>query len=106
MHLRYYRQKRTGLIRIVEQIFRDKLITLVEYIRNLIETHYFELIKAEIEIFDRQIEQNKRQLTRILHEREDASKKIKMNLSEAAEYLRRNYNRKIKIFGEKNRRFR
>ena len=82
-----YSQKRIGLIRIVEQIFRDKLITLVEYIRNLIETHYFDLIKAEIEVFDRQIEQNKRQLTRITHEREDASKKIKTNKNEAAEYL-------------------
>lgn len=96
-----YSQKRTGLIRIVEQIFRDKLITLVEYIRNLIETHYFDLIKAEIEVFDRQIEQNKRQLTRIIHEREDASKKIKTNLNEAAEYLEKTITEKSKSLEQK-----
>jgi hypothetical protein len=96
-----YRQKRTGLIRIVEQIFREKLITLIEYIRNLIETHYFDLIKAEIEIFDRQIDQNKRQLTRIIHEREDASKKIKMNLNEAAEYLEETITERSKYLEKK-----
>ncbi|MCB0729844.1 MAG: hypothetical protein KDC88_02325 [Ignavibacteriae bacterium] len=82
-----YKFKKTGLIRIVEQIFRDKLVTVIEYIRNLIETHYFEQIKEEINIFDRQIDQNKRQLVRIKHELEDANKKIRMNLDEAAKYL-------------------
>ena len=82
-----YKLKRVGLSRIVEIIFREKLIKLIEYVRNLIETHYFEQIKAEIDVFDRQIEQNKRQLERIINEKNDASKKIKMNLDEAAEYL-------------------
>ncbi|MBW2998209.1 hypothetical protein KY321_01600, partial [Candidatus Woesearchaeota archaeon] len=45
--LDHYKLKNSGLIRIVEQIFRDKLVTLIEYIRNLIETHYFEQIKEE-----------------------------------------------------------
>ena len=82
-----YQQKKTGLIRIVEQIFRDKLVTLIEYIRTLIETHYYDQIKEEINIFDKQIEQNKRQLDRIKLEMEDADKKIKINFEEAAEYL-------------------
>ena len=43
-----YKYKKKGLIRIVEQIFRDKLIMLIEFIRNLIESHYFDQIKEEI----------------------------------------------------------
>lgn len=85
--LDHYKQKKSGLVRIVEQIFREKLITLIEYIRNIIESHYFNQIKDEIVVFDKQIEQNKRQLTRIKHEMEDAEKKVKTNLDEAAEYL-------------------
>jgi hypothetical protein len=82
-----YQQKRIGLIRIVEQIFRDKLITLIEYIRTLIEGHYYNQIKEEILVFDKQIEQNKRQLDLIKLEMEDSNKKIKINFEEAAEYL-------------------
>ena len=82
-----YQQKKTGLIRIVEHIFRGKLVTLIEYIRSLIETYYYEQIKEEISVFDRQIEQNKRQLERIKLEREDANNKININFEEAAEYL-------------------
>ncbi|MCB9248094.1 MAG: hypothetical protein H6613_05895 [Ignavibacteriales bacterium] len=82
-----YKQKRNGLIRIVEQIFRDKLITLIEYVRNLIESHYFEQIKEDINVFDKQIEQNKRQLALLKQEREDAKKKISMTKKEASDHL-------------------
>jgi CHASE3 domain sensor protein len=91
-----YKLKKNGLIRIVEQIFRDKLVTLIEYVRNLIETHYFEQIKEEIIVFDRQIEQNQRQLTRIKHEMEDSKNKIKLNLQEAASYLEESLTEKSK----------
>ncbi len=94
--LNTYKQKRIGLSRIVEVIFRDKLFTLVEYIRNLIETYYFEKIKTEMDVFDRQIEQNKRQLTRIINEKNDATNKIKLNLEEAAEYLEESITEKSK----------
>lgn len=96
-----YKHKRTGLIRIVEQIFREKLITLVEFIRQLIEEHYFDQIKDEINVFDRQIEQNKRHLTRIKHEMEDANKKVKLNLDEAAEYLEHNLTERSTLLEEK-----
>jgi hypothetical protein len=96
-----YKQKRTGLIRIVEQIFRDKLITLIEYIRNLIETHYFEQIKQEINVFDKQIDQNKKQLSRINQEMEDANKKIRMNLEESAKYLEESITERSKYFEDK-----
>lgn len=96
-----YKQRRSGLIRIVEQIFRDKLITLIEYIRNLIESHYFDKIKEEINVFDKQIEQNKRQLIRINHELEDARKKISLNLAEAAEYLEENITERSKYLEQK-----
>jgi len=99
--LDHYQQKRTGLIRIVEQIFRDKLITLIEYIRSLIETHYYDQIKEEIHVFDKQIEQNKRQLERIKLEMEDASNKIKINLEEAAEYLEEYITEQSKSLEEK-----
>ena len=71
--LNTYKQKRIGLSRIVEVIFRDKLYTVVEYIRNLIETYYFEQIKTDIDVFDKQIEQNKRHLARIINEKDDAT---------------------------------
>jgi len=96
-----YKQKKIGLIRIVEQIFRNKLITLIEYIRNLIESYYFDQIKEEITVFDKQIEQNKRQLGRIKHEMEDASKKIQMNLDEAAEYLEETITERSTLLEEK-----
>lgn len=99
--LNTYKQKRTGLVRIVEQIFRDKLFTLLEYIRNLIESHYFDQIKEEIIVFDKQIEQNKRQLTRIKLEMEDANKKIKTNLEEAAEYLEESITDRSKMLEDK-----
>lgn len=99
--LNNYKHKRTGLVRIVEQIFRDKLSTLLEYVRNLIESHYFDQIKEEIIVFDKQIEQNKRQLTRINHEMEDANKKIKLNLDEATEYLEENITERSKMLEEK-----
>ncbi|MBI1932597.1 MAG: hypothetical protein HYS24_08670 [Ignavibacteriales bacterium] len=82
-----YKNKRNGLIRIVEQIFRDKLVTLIEYIRNLIESHYFDQIKDDIIVFDKQIEQNKRQLELIKHERDDAFKKVKITEKEAFNLL-------------------
>lgn len=96
-----YKQKKSGLIRIVEQIFRDKLITLIEYIRNLIEEHYYDKIKDEITIFDRQIEQNRRHLTRIKHEMEDANKKVKINLDEAADYLEHSLTERSTLLEEK-----
>lgn len=99
--LDHYKQKKAGLIRIVEQIFRDKLITVIEYIRNLIESHYFDQIKEDIVVFDRQIEQNQRQLTRIKHELDDARKKIKMNIDEAAKYLEESITEKSRMLEEK-----
>ncbi len=96
-----YKQKRNGLIRIVEQIFRDKLITLIEYVRSLIESHYFDQIKEEINIFDRQIEQNKRQLELIQHEKEDAHRKIKVTREENSEYLKEITEEKVKFLEEK-----
>ena len=96
-----YQQKKIGLIRIVEQIFRDKLVTLIKYIINLIESYYFDRIREEINIFDIQIEQNKRQLIRIKHEMEDANNKIKRNLEEAAEYLEEHLTEKSKYLEEK-----
>jgi hypothetical protein len=96
-----YKQKRNGLVRIVEQIFREKLITLIEYIRSLIESHYFDQIKEEIIVFDKQIEQNKRQLIRINHEMEDSSKKIKTNLDEAAEFLIESITEQSKLLEQK-----
>jgi len=96
-----YKQKKTGLIRIVEQIFRDKLIVLIEHIRNLIETHYFERIKEEIVVFDTQIEQNKRQLTRIKQEFEDSKKRVKSNLEEATKYLEEDITEKKEYLEEK-----
>lgn len=94
--LNTYKQKRIGLSRIVEVIFRDKLYTVVEYIRNLIETYYFEKIKTDIDVFDKQIEQNKRHLARIINEKNDATNKIKLNLEEAAEYLEESITEKSK----------
>ncbi|MBK8944983.1 MAG: hypothetical protein IPM32_06875 [Ignavibacteriae bacterium] len=96
-----YKFKKNGLIRIVEQIFRDKLITLIEFIRNLIESHYFDQIKDEITVFDKQIEQNKRQLELIKHEREDAFKKIKMTEKEAFNYLEGSLSEHIKEIEDK-----
>ncbi len=96
-----YQQKKIGLIRIVEQIFRDKLVTLTKYITNLIESHYFDKIKEEINVFDRQIEQNKRQLIRIKHEMEDSEKKVQRNLEEAAEYLEEHLIERSKYLEEK-----
>jgi len=96
-----YKQKRNGLIRIVEQIFRDKLTTLIEYIRNLIETHYFDQIKEEINVFDKQIEQNKRQLELIQHEKEDAHKKINVTREENSEYLKEITEEKVRFLEEK-----
>ncbi len=83
-----YKQKRKGLIKIVENIFRDKLVKLIEYIRNLIETHFFEQIKKEIIVFDKQIEQNKKQLESLKMEREEIYKKIKTTHLETTEYLK------------------
>lgn len=99
--LNHYKQKKHGLIRIVEQIYRNKLATLIEYIRNLIESHYFDQIKEEIVVFDMQIEQNKKQLDKINLERGDTNKKIKMNLDEAAEYLKETLNERSKIIEQK-----
>jgi hypothetical protein len=96
-----YKQKRNGLIRIVEQIFRDKLITLIEYIRNLIESHYFDQIKEEISVFDKQIDQNKRQLELIKQEREDAHKKIKITQKENVDYLKETIEERIKFLEDK-----
>ncbi|MFZ1289103.1 MAG: hypothetical protein WAR79_03380 [Melioribacteraceae bacterium] len=96
-----YKYKKNGLIRIVEQIFRDKLIMLIEFIRNLIESHYFDQIKEEITVFDKQIEQNKRQLDLIKHEKEDAFKKIKMNEKEAFEYLEGSLTERAKAYEDK-----
>ncbi len=102
--LDHYKKKKTGLIRIVEQIFRDKLVSLIKYIINLIESHYYDKIREEINVFDKQIEQNKRQLTRIKHEMEDAQKKIQRNLEEAAEYLEEHLTEKSKYLEEKIKR--
>ncbi|MBK7104475.1 MAG: hypothetical protein IPH62_04250 [Ignavibacteriae bacterium] len=96
-----YKNKKNGLIRIGEQIFRDKLITLIEFIRNLIESHYFDQIKEEINVFDKQIEQNKRQLDLIKHEKDDAFKKIKMTEKEAFEYLEGSLTERAKIIEDK-----
>ena len=98
-----YQQKKTGLIRIVEQIFREKLVTLIEYIRNLIESHYFDQIKEDIMVFDKQIDQNKKQLERIQLEMEDSSKKIKRNVEEAAENLEEFITERSKHLEEKIR---
>ncbi len=85
--LNQYKNKKTGLIRIVEQIFRDKFTSLIEYIRHLIETHYYEQIKESVEVFDTQIEQNNNQLKLIKEEMESAGSKIKSGLNDANEYL-------------------
>jgi len=73
--LENYKQKQNGLVRLVEQILRSKLITLIEYLRNLVEVYYYDEVKDEFLVFDNQIEQNKRQLQRIKHEGDDAQKR-------------------------------
>jgi len=100
-----YKLKRTGLIRIVEQIFRDKLLSLIKYIKDLIEAYYYDQIKKEINVYDKQIEQNKRQLTRIKHEMEDSNKKVNKNLEEATEYLEETITERSKFLEEKIKNF-
>ncbi|MCP5064705.1 MAG: hypothetical protein GY936_19895 [Ignavibacteriae bacterium] len=73
--LENYKQKQNGLVRLAEQILRNKLVTLIEYLRNLVEGFYYDEVKDEFLVFDSQIEQNKRQLKRIQHEGEDAHKR-------------------------------
>lgn len=96
-----FKNKKNGLIRIVEQILRDKLKTLIEYIRSLIENYYFEIIKEDIISFDKQIEQNKRQLNLLIQERDDAQRKLKLDESEASQYLEETVKEQIKILEEK-----
>lgn len=99
--LEQYRHKKNGLIRILEDIFRNKLIITIEYIRNLIESHYFDLIKEEMNVFDKQIAQNKRQLELIKHEKEDAIKKITQTQKETEENLEEVITQKSTFFESK-----
>lgn len=99
--LTHYNYKKIGLIRIVEQIFRDKLVVLLKYIITLIESYYYEQIKEEMVVYDNQIEQNKRHLTRLKHELEDARNKIRRNLEEAIKSIEENLTEKSILLEER-----
>jgi len=87
-----YGQKENGLVRITEVILKNKLVILIEYLRSLVETYYYDKVKDEFILFDNQIEQNKRQLQRIKQEKEDSNKRIgaikEDTLTEAEEFFK------------------
>ncbi|MEE9430454.1 MAG: hypothetical protein V3V16_05395 [Melioribacteraceae bacterium] len=86
-----YRQKENGLVRITEKILRKKLVVLIEYLRSLVETFFYDKVKDEFIVFDNQIEQNKRQLQRIRQEGDDANKRAvsirEESLEETSEFF-------------------
>jgi len=96
-----YKETKSSLIRIVEQTFRDKLITLIEYLRSIIESFYFDQVKEEFHIFDKQIEQNKRQLELIHQESEDAKRKIEITKEEKEVVIQEKFDEEIKILENK-----
>ena len=96
-----YKETESSLIRIVEKVFREKLILLIEYLRSVIESHYYDKVKEESHIFDRQIEQNKRQLELIHQESEDAKRKIEITKEEKEQEIKENFDEEIKIIEKK-----
>jgi hypothetical protein len=96
-----YKERNDGLIRIVEQVLRNKLILLIEYLRSIIESHYYDQVKEEFHIFDKQIEQNKRQLELIHQESEDAIRKVEITKEEKAVVIKEEFDEQIKILEEK-----
>lgn len=92
--LENYKQKQNGLVRLVEQILRNKLVTLIEYLRNLVEGFYYDEVKEEFLVFDSQIEQNKRQLQRIKQESEDAHKRAASMRDDSLEESKALFNNK------------
>ncbi len=95
--LNHYKMKKSGLIRIVEQIFRNKLVILIEYIRSTIEAYFYDQIQEDVVIFDKQIERSRNQLNKIKQEMEDTNKKIKNSLDESIEYLDESLTNKAKF---------
>ncbi len=96
-----YKGVNSGLIRMVEQILRNKLITVIEYLRSTIESHYYDQVKEEFHIFDKQIEQNKHQLEIIHQEREDALRKVEITKKEREEQINEVYEEQINKLEEK-----
>jgi len=96
-----YKDSKNGIIRIVEQYFKNKLLTLFEFLRSRIETYYYDQVKEEFFIFDKQIEQNKHQLELIHQENKDAIRKVEITKKEKEEIIKKEFGEKIKILEEK-----
>ena len=96
-----YKETKSSLIRIVEKVFRDKLILLIEYLRSIIESYYYDQVKEEFHIFDKQIEQNKRQLELIHQESEDAKRKIEITKEEKEIQIKEKFDEEIEILEKK-----